>query len=166
MSETSRNALRLPNLHLEILHLTKIPNHQTSDIEDLQTLDSNNNQMKTSLPKIINIKSPIKKHKKNLSNLNLEERIKVKPKIKMKRNKTIERKSIIPPIIEKKNRFDIYGTEISKRKRQKISFRDEIDSNKPIADVIDIQSYKEYLNYQCDSNGEGKVKSTCCCIII
>ena len=84
----------------------------------------------------------------------------------MKRNKTIERKSIIPAIIEKKNRFDIYGTEISKRKRQKISFRDEIDSNKPIADVIDIQSYKEYLNYQCDSNGEGKVKSTCCCIII
>ena len=43
MSETSRNALRLPNLHLEILHLTKIPNHQTSDIEDLRTLDSNNN---------------------------------------------------------------------------------------------------------------------------
>lgn len=164
MSETSRNALRLPNLHLEILHLTKIPNHQTSDIEDLQTLDSNNNQIKTSLPKIVNIKSSIKKHKKNLSALIVEERVKIKPKLNLKRNKTIER--IIPSIIEKKKRFDIYGTEISKRKKQKISFRDEVNTNKPIADIIEIQSYKEYLNYQYDIKGEGKVKTTCCCIII
>ena len=53
MSDQEKRTLTIPNLHLEILHLSKIPQHIEENIEDMQTLDSNN-QLNS---QVVNIKS-------------------------------------------------------------------------------------------------------------
>ena len=161
MSETSRNLFSVPNLHLEILHLSKIPNHQI-DIEDLQTLDSNN-QIKVN-PPIINIKSQIRHKKNKISCILSEERIKTRPKIHVKKvgsDKTVN-------TYNERERCDAFGNKITKIKRkQKISFLDQLNPKKQLAEIIKVQSYKYYLESSLDNDyKEGHVKAVCCCIII
>ena len=69
-----------------------------------------------------------------------------------------------------RERRDYYGTEIKKKNRRKvkISFVDEINENKPLAEVINIESYKKY-NYifgmPSEANFNHNLKTNCqCCI--
>ena len=69
-----------------------------------------------------------------------------------------------------RERRDHYGTEIKRKNRRKIkiSFVDEIDENKPLAEVINIESYKKY-NYifgmPSEDNFNHNLKTNCqCCI--
>lgn len=161
MSDTSRNLFSVPNLHLEILHLSKIPKHQL-DIEDLQTLDSNN-QIKVN-PPIINVKSQIKHKKNKISCILSEERIKTRSKPNAKKinsDKTVN-------TYNERERCDAFGNKITKIKRkQKISFLDELNPKKQLAEVIKVQSYKYYYDSSLDSDyKEGHVKAVCCCVIL
>ena len=70
-----------------------------------------------------------------------------------------------------RERRDYYGTEIKKKnkKKIKISFVDEINEDKPLAEVINIESYKKY-NYifgmPSEDNLNYNVKTNCqCCIL-
>ena len=51
-------------------------------------------------------------------------------------------------IVTGRERRDVYGNLICKKNRRKVrvTFADEIDEDKPLASVIDIESYKNY-NY-------------------
>ena len=69
-----------------------------------------------------------------------------------------------------RERRDYYGTEIKRKNRRKIkiSFVDEIDENKPLAEVINIESFKKY-NYifgmPSEANFNHNIKTNCqCCI--
>lgn len=44
------------------------------------------------------------------------------------------------------NRKDFYGNKINKRKRQKVTFADEIHPNKKLAKIIYVESYKKFNN--------------------
>ena len=44
------------------------------------------------------------------------------------------------------NRKDFYGNKINKRRRQKVTFVDEIHPNKKLAKIIYVESYKKYNN--------------------
>ena len=70
-----------------------------------------------------------------------------------------------------RERRDYFGNIIKKKNRKKIkvSFVDEINENKPLAEVIDIESYKKY-NYifgmPSEDNYNQNLKTNCqCCIV-
>jgi predicted N-acyltransferase len=44
------------------------------------------------------------------------------------------------------NRKDFYGNKINNRKKQKVTFIDEINPNKHLAKIIYVESYKKYNN--------------------
>ena len=69
-----------------------------------------------------------------------------------------------------RERRDYYGTEIKRKNKRKIkiTFVDEINENKPLAEVINIESYKKY-NYifgmPSEANFNHNLKTNCqCCI--
>ena len=73
--------------------------------------------------------------------------------------------------IEKgRERRDYYGTEIKKKNRRKvkISFVDEINEDKPLAEVINIENYKKYnyiIGMPSEANFNRNLKANCqCCI--
>ena len=69
-----------------------------------------------------------------------------------------------------RERRDYYGTEIKRKNKRKIkiTFVDEINESKPLAEVINIESYKKY-NYifgmPSEANFNHNLKTNCqCCI--
>ena len=69
-----------------------------------------------------------------------------------------------------RERRDYYGTEIKKKNRRKvkISFVDEINEDKPLAEVINIESFKKYnyiIGMPSEANFNRNLKANCqCCI--
>ena len=70
-----------------------------------------------------------------------------------------------------RERRDYYGNEIKKKnkRRIKVSFLDEIQENKPLAEIINIESFKKY-NYifgmPSEDNYNQNLKTNCqCCIV-
>ena len=69
-----------------------------------------------------------------------------------------------------RERRDYYGTEIKKKNRRKvkISFVDEINEDKPLAEVINIECYKKYnyiIGMPSEANFNHNLKANCqCCI--
>ena len=51
-------------------------------------------------------------------------------------------------------RKDFYGNKINKRKRQKVTFADEINPNKKLAKIIYVESYKKYNNDEDNDTNE------------
>lgn len=157
MSDQIKRTLTIPNLHLEILHLSKIPHHAEDNIEDMQTLDSNN-QLNS---QVVSIKSylTVRNRKKNKSvHFVTEEKQKKKSPV---------RKNIQSDNLLLKKRYDVYGNQITKMfKKQRVSFADSISRRGKLAEVIKIQSLKNVLEFYDDvGHKENKVKTTCCCII-
>ena len=72
----------------------------------------------------------------------------------------------IKNIIPKDNqRLDVYGNPINKKKKQKVTFADMINNQKPLISVTPIESYKEYnllTNYRVNED-LFKENSTCSC---
>ena len=52
------------------------------------------------------------------------------------------------------NRKDFYGNKINNRKKQKVTFIDEINPNKHLAKIIYVESYKKYNNENEDDTDE------------
>ena len=72
----------------------------------------------------------------------------------------------------KKSRFDFFGNEINhKNKRNvKITFRDQINENNDLCDIIDVECYKEYIKVygkvnRKDTYVREKVECNCSCIL-
>ena len=70
-----------------------------------------------------------------------------------------------------RERRDYYGNEIKKKnkRRIKVTFLDEIQENKPLAEIINIESFKKY-NYifgmPSEANFNKNIKTNCqCCMI-
>ena len=70
-----------------------------------------------------------------------------------------------------RERRDYYGNEIKKKnkRRIKVSFLDEIQENKPLAEIINIESFKKY-NYifgmPSEANFNKNIKTNCqCCMV-
>ena len=70
-----------------------------------------------------------------------------------------------------RERRDYYGNEIKKKnkRRVKVSFLDEIKENKPLAEIINIESFKKY-NYifgmPSEANFNKNIKTNCqCCMV-
>jgi hypothetical protein len=70
-----------------------------------------------------------------------------------------------------RERRDYYGNEIKKKnkRRIKVTFLDEIQENKPLAEIINIESFKKY-NYifgmPSEANFNKNIKTNCqCCIV-
>lgn len=70
-----------------------------------------------------------------------------------------------------RERRDYYGNEIKKKnkRRVKVSFLDEIQENKPLAEIINIESFKKY-NYifgmPSEANFNKNIKTNCqCCMV-
>lgn len=69
-----------------------------------------------------------------------------------------------------RERRDYYGTEIKKKNKRKIkiSFVDEINEDKPLAEVINIEGYKKYnyiIGMPSEANFNRNLKANCqCCI--
>ena len=70
-----------------------------------------------------------------------------------------------------RERRDYYGNEIKKKnkRRVKVSFLDEIQENKPLAEIINIESFKKY-NYifgmPSEVNFNKNIKTNCqCCMV-
>ena len=157
MSDQEKRTLTIPNLHLEILHLSKIPQHIEENIEDMQTLDSNN-QLNS---QVVNIKSYLtfQNRKKTKSvHFQMEEKEKKKSPV---------RKKIQSDNLLIKKRYDVYGNQITKMfKKQRVSFADSISRRGRLTEVIKIQSLKNVLEFYDDvGHKENKVKTTCCCIL-
>ena len=72
----------------------------------------------------------------------------------------------------KKSRFDFFGNLINhKNKRNvKITFRDQINENNDLCDIIDVESYKEYIKVfgkvnRKDTYVREKVECNCSCFL-
>ena len=70
-----------------------------------------------------------------------------------------------------RERRDYYGNEIKKKnkRRIKVTFLDEIQENKPLAEIINIESFKKY-NYifgmPSEANFNKNIKTNCqCCMV-
>ena len=70
-----------------------------------------------------------------------------------------------------RERRDYYGNEIKKKnkRRVKVTFLDEIQENKPLAEIINIESFKKY-NYifgmPSEANFNKNIKTNCqCCMV-
>ena len=77
-------------------------------------------------------------------------------------DENIQKKVIIT---KDKQRMDAYGQPINKKKKQRVTFIDMIDHQKPLISVTPIESYKEYnllTNYRVNED-LFKENSTCSC---
>ena len=161
-SRQSNNRLGL--FDSEDLELTKknLFNSTIKKLED-QKINEGLSTDRTSVIKVKNYNSPRKrysvfkliekdkKYKKDLNSLFLEQK---------KQNEMANKK---------KERMDVYGNVINRRNRRKvrISFIDEIN-NVPLANVVDIESYKNY-NYMVGIPKEekvNKISANCLCCSI
>lgn len=63
-------------------------------------------------------------------------------------------------------RYDAFGQKITKDKRkQKVSFIDELNKYKPIATITNIESYKKsYNKLSYGNNSHSKVNCNCCVV--
>ena len=159
MSDQEKRTLTIPNLHLEILHLSKIPQHIEENIEDMQTLDSNN-QLNS---QVVNIKSYLTfRNRKKTKSVHFQMEEKEKEKRKSPVRKKIQSDNLLI-----KKRYDVYGNQITKMfKKQRVSFADSISPRGRLTEVIKIQSLKNVLEFYDDvGHKENKVKTTCCCIL-
>ena len=159
MSDQEKRTLTIPNLHLEILHLSKIPQHIEENIEDMQTLDSNN-QLNS---QVVNIKSYLTfRNRKKTKSVHFQMEEKEKEKRKSPVRKKIQSDNLLI-----KKRYDVYGNQITKMfKKQRVSFADSISRRGRLTEVIKIQSLKNVLEFYDDvGHKENKVKTTCCCIL-
>ena len=144
----------IKEMHIDILHLNKNYFRQQ---EENSTVDITN---------IANLNNP--KSKKNIS-----QRHEIMKKILENDifDDSIDENTQKKVIITKdKQRMDAYGQPINKKKKQRVTFIDMIDHQKPLISVTPIESYKEYnylSNYHVNEDlFKEKNKCTCSCNII
>ena len=138
-TEESRNIFKVKNNKLFVKHNSK--------------LILNENRVKTiksdrALNNYVNIDSL--SYNYNKINNNFDERLNKKIN-SIERNK---RK-------HSSNRKDFYGNKINNRKRQKVTFIDEINPNKHLAKIIYVESYKKYNNNEDDNDTDECCGSKC-----
>lgn len=67
---------------------------------------------------------------------------------------------------KKQYRYDAFGEKITKdKKRQKVSFIDDLNKYKPIAAITNIESYKKYYNKVKYTRQSIEKENCTCCII-
>ena len=142
-------------LHLEILHLKGFPTKKIEH-EDLATTVSTNRG--------VNNMTPLRgKDEEGEKIINYEYLLSEKIAKSRKKSKKIEHKS------KKHVRYDAYGEVISKhKKKQKVSFIDQISTKKPLETIINIQSFKRFYNvvtYSSSLSKKGNDNNCKCCII-
>ena len=139
----------IQEMHIDILNLNKNFFRQQ---EEYSTVDITN---------IANLNYP--QSKKNIS-----QRHEIMKKIleNERLDDSIVENTKIKNIIPKDNqRLDVYGNPINKKKKQKVTFADMINNQKPLISVTPIESYKEYnllTNYRVNED-LFKENSTCSC---
>lgn len=145
----------LKKLHLEILHL-KVCLNKKIDPEDLATTESTSRGAHNMTP----LRGKLEEGEKII---NYEYLLSEGITKSRKKSKKIEHK------FKKRVRFDAYGEVISKdKKKQKVSFIDQINTNKPLETIINIQSFKRLYNVVTYSSSRSKKRNDnnykCCTI--
>ena len=144
----------IQEMHIDILNLNKNFFRQQ---EEYSTVDITN---------IANLNYP--QSKKNINQKNINQRHEIMKKILENERlddsivENTKIKNIIPKDIQ---RLDVYGNPINKKKKQKVTFADMINNQKPLISVTPIESYKEYnllTNYRVNED-LFKENSTCSC---
>ncbi len=144
----------IQEMHIDILNLNKNFFRQQ---EEYSTVDITN---------IANLNYP--QSKKNINQKNINQRHEIMKKIleNERLDDSIVENTKIKNIIPKDNqRLDVYGNPINKKKKQKVTFADMINNQKPLISVTPIESYKEYnllTNYRVNED-LFKENSTCSC---
>ena len=144
----------IQEMHIDILNLN---NNFFRQQEEYSTVDITN---------IANLNYP--QSKKNINQKNINQRHEIMKKILENERlddsivENTKIKNIIPKDIQ---RLDVYGNPINKKKKQKVTFADMINNQKPLISVTPIESYKEYnllTNYRVNED-LFKENSTCSC---
>jgi hypothetical protein len=144
----------IQEMHIDILHLNKNFFHQH---EENSTVDITN---------IANINSS-----KSKKNINQRQDIKKKIFENEKLEYSFDESTKPKNLISKENqRLDAFGNPINKKKKQKVTFIDVIDRQKPLISITPIESYKQYnllTNFHVNEDlFKEKSNCTCCCYII
>ena len=136
---------KLLRLHDEILNINsyKVTEHEDIATESTSKLglslhiqDDNNEK-----EKIINYSYLLNDHNKDSIRINIDKK-------------------------KKQYRYDAFGEKITKdKKRQKVSFIDDLNKYKPIAAITNIESYKKYYNKVKYTKQSIEKENCTCCII-
>ena len=166
MSSLSRNLYNSESDDLFKYQKNKISSSSTEIRTKNGSKKVSNNSTVPNSVLVVNNLSPTKK--KKLSSFKMIEKSKYK---KIFDAQEFNARRVDPETTTGRERRDAFGNVIKKKNKRKIkvSFLDEIKENQPLADIIDIESFKRYniiIGMPKDDNSKNNGSSNCqCCMI-
>ena len=159
----SRNLYNSENEDLYQYSKTKI-SASSSEIRALNFSKKMSDQSSSINNQILMVNSLSPTKKKKISSFKMVEKSKYK---KLFDTQDFMARRVEQETITGKERKDAFGNEIKKKNKKKIrvSFIDELHEGQPLANIIDIESFKEYNKMNANKSNYNNKFNSCCVII-